>query len=234
MTKMRLDRFLSQSSAFSRKEIRFLARTNRIAVDGRCVRDPGEKVEETALVTVKGVPIPYRKHVYLMLNKPQGYLSAVRDDRDPVVTDLVPEEFKHFQVFPVGRLDKDTEGLLLLTNDGAFDHALAFPRKEVRKRYFARLDLPAGKEDVEKFSSGMVFPDFTAKSALLEITENPCEVFIEISEGKFHQVKRMCLQAGKTVLYLKRVAIGGLRLDPALLPGQCRELTEEEKSLLLS
>lgn len=233
MAKMRLDKFLSDSSMYSRKEIKLLAKTNRIIADGRCVKSPDEKVDENSLVTVKGVPVPYRKYVYLMLNKPQGYLSATEDKKDPVVLDLLPEEYKHFQVFPAGRLDKDTEGLLLLTNDGKFDHALMSPRREVKKRYFARLDAPAEEKDIAFFASGIFLGDFTAKSALLEITENPCEVFIEISEGKFHQVKRMCEKAGKNVIFLKRVAIGGLFLDETLPVGKCRELTKEELLLLM-
>ncbi|MBR2364303.1 MAG: 16S rRNA pseudouridine(516) synthase [Lentisphaeria bacterium] len=228
---MRLDKFLSESSSYSRREIRLLVKTNRIIADGKCVKSPDEKVDENSVITVKGVLIPYRKYIYLMLNKPQGYLSATEDDHDPVVTELVPEELQHYKVFPVGRLDKDTEGLLLLTNDGQFDHALMSPRKEVKKRYFAILDAPAEKEDVEKFASGMDLGDFTAKSAVLEITEDPRKVFIEISEGKFHQVKRMCEKVGKNVLFLKRVAIGKLLLDNTLSPGQCRELTKEELEL---
>ena len=232
MAKMRLDKFLSESSSYSRKEIRVLAKTNRIIADGKCVKSPDEKVDENSVITVKGVPIPYRKYIYLMLNKPQGYLSATEDNHDPVVTELVPEELQHYKVFPVGRLDKDTEGLLLLTNDGQFDHALMSPRKDVKKRYFAQLDAPAEKEDIAKFAAGMDLGDFTAKSAVLEISENPCEVFIEISEGKFHQVKRMCEKVGKNVLFLKRVAIGKLFLDAALPTGKCRELTKEEMALL--
>ena len=232
MAKMRLDKFLSESSSYSRKEIKILAKTNRIIADGRLVKSPDEKVDENSFITVKGIPVPYRKYIYLMLNKPQGYLSATEDDHDPVVTELVPEELQHYKVFPVGRLDKDTEGLLLLTNDGQFDHALMSPRKEVKKRYFAILDTPAEKEDMEKFASGMDLGDFSAKSAVLEITEDPRKVFIEISEGKFHQVKRMCEKVGKNVLFLKRVAIGKLFLDETLPPGKCRELTKEEMLLL--
>jgi 16S rRNA pseudouridine516 synthase len=167
-----------------------------------------------------------------MMNKPQGYLSATEDDRDPVVLDLVPEEFKHFAPFPVGRLDKDTEGLLLLSNDGQFDHELMSPRKNLRKRYYAELDNPATPEDVEAFAAGMQFKEFTAKPALLEIdAADPRKVYVEISEGKYHQVKRMCERTGKNVLFLKRVAIGKLVLDPALSCGEIRELTQEELAL---
>jgi 16S rRNA pseudouridine516 synthase len=169
-----------------------------------------------------------------MLNKPQGFLSATEDKHDPVVVDLVPEELRHFKVFPVGRLDKDTEGLLLLTNDGNFDHALMSPRKQVVKRYFAILDKPAEAADCDMFAAGMDLGDFIAKPGKLEIDpDEPTHVFVEISEGKFHQVKRMCEKAGKTVVFLKRVAIGPLTLDETLLPGDCRELTQEEMDLLL-
>jgi 16S rRNA pseudouridine516 synthase len=167
-----------------------------------------------------------------MLNKPQGYLSATEDDRDPVVTDLLPEDLKHFAPFPVGRLDKDTEGLLLLTNDGQFDHELMSPRKNLFKRYYAELDIPATAEDVEAFAAGMVFKEFTAKPARLEIDPlDSRKVYVEISEGKYHQVKRMCERVGKNVTFLKRVAIGSLQLDAALECGKVRELTTEELAI---
>ena len=140
----------------------------------------------------------------------------------------MPEEYSHFNVFPVGRLDIDTEGLLILTNDGQLDHEITSPKKNVYKRYFAVLDSPAQPEDIEAFAAGMEFSDFTAKSAYLEITDNPCEVYIEIAEGKFHQVKRMCARVGKNVVFLKRVAIGSLMLDEELAVGEVREMSREE------
>ena len=174
----------------------------------------------------------FRKFIYLMLNKPQGYLSATEDDHDPVVVDLVPEDLKHFAPFPVGRLDKDTEGLLLLTNDGKFDHELMSPRKNLYKRYYAELDAPAVPEDIDSFAAGMEFKEFTAKPARLEIDPvDPKKVYVEIAEGKFHQVKRMCERVGKNVLFLKRVAIGELKLDETLPCGSVRELTAEELAL---
>ena len=151
-----------------------------------------------------------------------------------LVVELVPEPLKHFQVFPVGRLDKDTEGLLLLTNDGQFDHALMSPKKKVMKRYYAELDGPADPRAVETFRAGMTFEDFTARPARLEITADPRKVYIEIAEGKFHQVKRMCQRIGREVRYLKRVAIGPLKLDAALPPGGMRELTSAEYQLLMT
>ncbi len=229
---MRLDKFLSESTSYSRKDARKLVRVGAVTVNGAVLRLPESQVAGTDEVRINGKPVSYRKFIYLMLNKPQGYLSATEDRSDPVVASLVPEELKHFKPFPVGRLDKDTEGLLLLTNDGRFDHEMTSPKKEVRKRYAARLDIPAVPEDIEAFRAGMEFKEFTAKPALLELTDDPLLVFIEISEGKFHQVKKMCERVGKNVTQLKRVAIGALKLDESLSPGDIRELTAEELALL--
>lgn len=231
---MRLDKFICDSSRYSRSEIRKLIRYRAVTVNGTAAPSADTQVGESDEVRLNGKIIPYRKYIYLMLNKPQGYLSATEDKHDPVVIDLVPEEWKHFQVFPVGRLDKDTEGLLLLTNDGQFDHALMSPKKKVMKRYYAELDSPAEEKDAEQFRAGMEFPEFTAQPAVLEITQDPRKVYIEIAEGKFHQVKRMCQRIGKEVLFLKRVKIGTLALDETLQPGEMRELTPEEYQLLMN
>ena len=231
---MRLDKFISDAAAYSRSEIRKLIRYRAVTVNGTIAPSSDFQVRESDQVCLNGKPILYRKFIYLMLNKPTGYLSAVEDKHDPVVVDLVPQDWKHFHVFPVGRLDKDTEGLLLLTNDGQFDHALMSPRKKVMKRYYAELDRPAEPQDIESFRAGMTFQDFTAQPAVLEITEDPAKVFIEIAEGKFHQVKRMCQQIGKEVTYLKRVKIGALSLDKSLKPGEMRELTPAEYQLLIA
>ena len=230
---IRLDKFLSDASPYSRRDVRGLVKRGAVAVNGIPAKTPDMKVNELQdVICVNGEHIIYRKFIYLMLNKPRGYLSATEDDRDPVVTDLVPEELKHFAPFPVGRLDKDTEGLLLLTNDGQFDHELMSPRKNLYKRYYAELDLPALEEDIAAFSAGMEFKEFTAKPARLEIDPgDPRKVYIEIAEGKFHQVKRMCERVGKNVLFLKRVAIGELKLDETLECGRIRELTADELAI---
>lgn len=230
---MRLDKYLSDATAHSRRDIRQLVKRNAVTVNGIAARSVDMKIDEKQdVVYVNGKKVFYRKFIYLMLNKPQGYLSATEDDRDPVVVDLVPDELKHFAPFPVGRLDKDTEGLLLLTNDGQFDHELMSPRKNLYKRYYAELDAPANAADIELFASGMEFREFTAKPARLEISpDDPCKVYVEIAEGKYHQVKRMCERAGKNVLFLKRVAIGSLQLDPALENGKVRELTAGELAI---
>ena len=232
---MRLDKYLADCGAGSRSEIKKLIRGGDVRVFGIDKLKPDMQIDEkTAEVSLSGKKLIYRKFIYLMLNKPQGYVSAVYDKHYPVVTDLIDKKYAHFSPVPVGRLDIDTEGLLILTNDGAFNHNMTSPRKNIYKRYFARLDKPAVSSDIEVFKSGMVFKDFTAKPAVLEITENPNEVFIEIAEGKFHQVKRMCERVGKNVIFLKRVSIGKLFLDDALKPGESRELTQKELELLNS
>ena len=230
---IRLDKYIADAAPYSRKEVRDLVKRKAVTVNGKTAKTPDMKVNgETDTVTVNGKTLRYRKFIYLMLNKPQGYLSATEDDRDPVVTELVPEEFRHFAPFPVGRLDKDTEGLLLLTNDGQFDHELMSPRKNLVKRYYAELDKPAEPADIQAFAAGMEFKEFTAKPAKLEIDpEDPRKVMVEISEGKYHQVKRMCERVGKNVVFLKRVAIGKLLLDETLECGKVRELTAEEMQL---
>lgn len=230
---MRIDKFLSACGAATRSEAKKLIKAGRVTIDGVCAKSPNDQVDENgSLIALDGQKLIYREFVYIMLNKPQGYISAVYDKHYPVVTELVDSQYDHFDLSPVGRLDLDTEGLLLLTNDGQFNHNMTSPNKNIYKRYFARLDKPAEQADIEEFKKGMEFKDFTAKPAVLEITDNPCEVYIEIAEGKFHQVKRMCERVGKTVVYLKRVSIGALVLDESLSPGSSRELTDEELALL--
>lgn len=220
---MRLDKFISDSTAYTRREIKKLIRAGVVSVAGVAAAAADMRVSETDEVCINGEPVRYAGQMYLMLNKPAGYISATEDRQYPVVTELVPEEYAHYNVAPVGRLDIDTEGLLLLTNDGSFNHAVTSPKKNVYKRYFARLDKPAEKADIAAFAAGMEFKEFTAKPAVLELTDDPREVYIEIAEGKFHQVKRMCERIGKTVLYLKRVAIGGLTLPDDLPVGGVME-----------
>ena len=229
---MRIDKYISGCGYASRKDVKKLIKQGLVFIDGEVCKKPEEQTDEDSIVEVDGERLIYREFVYLMLNKPQGCVSAVYDKKYPVVTEFVPEEYAHFEVYPVGRLDIDTEGLLILTNDGQFAHEMTSPKKDVYKRYFAVLDKPMEEKDVEIFAGGMEFKEFTAKSAKLEITENPNEVYIEIAEGKFHQVKRMCERVGKTVTYLKRVAIGNLKLDKSLEKGEVRELTKDELDML--
>ncbi|MBQ3123990.1 MAG: rRNA pseudouridine synthase [Clostridia bacterium] len=225
---MRLDKFLSDSTDMSRKDIKQLIRKKAVTVNGDIAIKPETQVSENDAVTVNGQAVLYKRFVYLILNKPAGYVSATEDKKYPIVTELVPEEYRHFDVFPAGRLDIDTEGLLILTNDGEFVHDITSPKKNVYKRYFARLDKPAEEADKAVFGGGMEFKDFTAKPARLEICDDAHEAFVEIAEGKFHQVKRMFERVGKTVVYLKRVSIGGLGLPDSLKLGEVKEIEYDE------
>lgn len=225
---MRLDKYLSDSTDMSRKDIKQLIKKKEVMINGEVVTKPEIQVNENDDVTVRGQAVSYKRFVYLILNKPAGYISATEDKKYPVVTELVPEEYRHFNVAPAGRLDIDTEGLLILTNDGDFIHDITSPKKNVYKRYFARLDKPAEEEDISVLAQGMEFKGFTAKPARLEICENPNEAFLEIAEGKFHQVKRMFERVGKSVVYLNRVSIGGLRLPENLGLGDIEEIEYEE------
>ena len=225
---MRLDKYITTCLDLSRKEIKRQVKDGCVTVNGEICTDSGANVAETDEVTLDGKRLLYNKYIYLMLNKPAGYVSAVRDKHYPPVTDLVPPEYAHYGVYPAGRLDRNTEGLLILTNDGDLTHRLTSPNKNIYKRYFARLDAPMEPADIEEFAAGMERKDFTAKPARLEITDDPTEVYVEIAEGKFHQVRRMCAKVGKNVLYLKRVKIGALALDASLEIGHVKMLTKAD------
>ncbi len=223
---MRLDKFLG--TAFTRSEARKLIKSGAVTVNGVTAVKADFKVDENSdTVICGGEQIVYREFIYLVMNKPAGFVSAVWDKKQRCVTELLRDEHRRFEPFPVGRLDIDTEGLLILTNDGALTHELISPKKNVVKKYFAVTDLPMEDADAELFASGMDLGDFTALPAKLEFTENKNEIYISVSEGKFHQVKRMCEKCGKKVTYLKRVSIGGLHLDSALKCGEYAELTKE-------
>lgn len=233
---MRLDRFLAECGLGTRTEVKKIIRAGAVTVNGKCVSKGDVHVEpQTDEVMAFGNVIEYREFIYLMLNKPQGYISATRDGRTPTVMDLVPEEYLHFEPFPVGRLDIDTEGLLLLTNDGNLAHNLLSPKKHIPKTYVAEVLKPVIKEDIYSFSQGVVLDDgyktLPAELKILSQSE-PYMAEITISEGKFHQVKRMFEAIGNKVLYLKRVKMNRLCLDESLELGEVREVTEEELSLL--
>lgn len=212
-----------------------------IEVNGIRVKDSGMQVDpEQDEITVSGEKIVYREFVYLLLNKPQGVVSATEDNRDRTVVDLLGEAYAPFDVFPVGRLDKDTEGLLLLTNDGKLAHNLLSPRKHVPKTYYAKVEGLAGEADKQAFEAGVELDDgYVTMPAQLRVltcdtTADPprSEIELTIQEGKFHQVKRMFQAVGKRVVYLKRISMGPLQLDPDLGLGEYRELTREELELL--
>ena len=229
----RLDKLLSSTGRWSRREAKELLRQGRVTVEGRAVLRGEEKVPEGAAVLVDGAPLTLERMVYLMLHKPAGVLSATEDRRQKTVLDLLPDHLKRVGLFPVGRLDKDTEGLLLLTNDGPLAHRLLSPRWHVDKTYFVRVDGRLEKADTEAFRRGLTLADgLECLPAGLEILEEPDTAIVTLREGKYHQIKRMLASRGKPVLYLKRLTMGPLTLDPALAPGQWRPLTEEELAAL--
>ena len=229
----RLDKLLAGTGRWSRKEVKELVRTGRVRVNGVLAGKPEDKYDPDALFTVDGEEVFCGKLVYIMLHKPGGVLSATEDARQKTVIDLLPEHLRRIGLFPVGRLDKDTEGLLLLTNDGPLGHELLAPKKHVDKIYFVRVDGELNREDAEAFFAGMTLEDgYTCLSAGLEILDNPQEGLVTLREGKYHQIKRMLASRGKPVVYLKRLTMGPLVLDKLLEKGRWRELTVQEKKML--
>ncbi|MCF0146819.1 MAG: rRNA pseudouridine synthase [Clostridium sp.] len=233
----RLDKVLANLGYGSRKEIKQAIKKGLIEVNGELVKDNGMQVDpEVDKIVANGEEIFYRKYIYLMMNKPDGVVSATVDNRDETVIDLLEVEHQVFNPFPVGRLDKDTVGLLLLTNDGELNHRLISPKWKVDKVYYAKIDKKVTEADVKKFKAGITLDDgYVCKEAKLEIleaTEDGSEVMVTIQEGKYHQVKRMFEAVGKAVVYLQRVEFGTLKLDEDLEEGEYRELTEEEINIL--
>ena len=229
----RLDKIISATGKKSRREVREMVRQGRVLVDGKPAPAADMKVApQTAVTLLDGEPLGYEKFTYVMLHKPAGVLTATEDRRQETVLDLLPPELRRRALSPVGRLDKDTEGLLLLTNDGQLAHRLLSPKSHVDKVYYARVDGTLEPGDIAAFAAGMTLGDgLECLPAGLEIL-SPTEALVTLREGKFHQVKRMLAARGKPVLYLKRLSMGRLRLDPALAPGAWRMLTEEERSAL--
>jgi len=233
MTVERLDKLLAGTGRWSRKEVKELVRMGRVTVDGKKPERADEKFPAEAEFFVDGERIICGELVYLMLHKPAGCISATDDPRQKTVLDLLPEHLRKIGLFPAGRLDKDTEGLLLLTNDGPLAHELLSPKKHVDKTYFVRVEGALNQEDVAAFAAGMTLEDgYVCLSAGLEILERTDEALVTLREGKFHQIKRMLAARGKPVLYLKRLTMGPLILDDTLLPGQWRELTRQERTAL--
>ncbi|MGA9172407.1 MAG: pseudouridine synthase [Thermoactinomyces sp.] len=228
----RLDKVLAHMGIGTRKEIKKLVKAGRVNINGTIANDPGIHVTpDQDEITVDGIPIHYREHIYLMMNKPQGVISATEDRFNEVITDLLEPEHRVFDPFPVGRLDKDTEGLILLTSDGKLSHQLLSPKKHVPKTYFALVEGAVTEADREAFGNGITLDDGyqTMPGQLNILKSGPIsEVELTIYEGKYHQVKRMFEAVGKRVKFLKRTAMGPLSLDPDLEPGEYRELSEEE------
>ena len=238
MEKQRLDKIIASTEKWSRKEVKNLIRHGQVLVDGLPAAGPEEKADpEAAEIVVNGERLTYQRYTWIMLNKPAGYLSATEDGRGKTVLDLLAQELRHQGLFPVGRLDKDTEGLLLLTNEGGLAHDLLSPRHHVDKVYYARVAGHLTEEDSQAFAAGMTLDDgLVCQSAELEILSagEESEAHVTLREGKFHQVKRMLAYRGKPVLYLERVKMGNLTLDPDLPRGEYRFLTAEEVENLRS
>lgn len=231
MPKLRLDKYLKDQGIASRSEVKELIKKGLVSVNDVIIKDPGTHVNtEEDMINIKGVQVDYRQFVYYMLNKPKGVITATEDKTLKTVLDLFPEEIRRREVFPVGRLDKDTEGLLIITNNGTFAHNLLSPKKGVKKLYEALLDSFPGERAIKEFEKGIFIGDnYTALPAQLQyISTNPVIARVEIYEGKFHQVKRMFKAVGTSVIELKRLRIGDVWLDEALMPGEFRELTPEE------
>ena len=236
MAKERLDKLLASTGRWSRSEVKRMVREGRVLADGRIAAAAEEKYDaEQVALTVDGEVVPLRKNICIMLNKPAGVLSATEDGHGQTVLDLLPPEYQKRGLFPVGRLDKDTEGLLILTDDGALAHDLLSPKKHVDKVYYVRVNGKLNDEDCAAFAAGMRLGDgLECLPAGLEILSAGAEseALVTLREGKFHQIKRMLAARGKPVLYLKRLSMGGLALDESLPRGAWRTLTEDEESTL--
>lgn len=233
----RIDKILSNLGYGTRKDLKKIVKNGMVQVNGITIKDSAMKVDpEKDKIVINGEEIFYREFIYLMMNKPAGVISATFDNKDETVIDLLEVEHQVFEPFPVGRLDKDTVGLLLLTNDGDLNHRLISPKWKVDKVYFAKIDQKVTEEDIEKFKHGITLDDgYRCKEAILEIqkaSEEGSEIVLTIQEGKFHQVKRMFEAVGKKVTYLNRIEFGTLPLDEDLEEGEYRELTEEEIAIL--
>lgn len=233
---MRIDKMLANLGYGSRKEVKKLLKEGTIRVNNVVIKDGKHHVDpEKDEVTMNGETIVYKEYVYFMMNKPQGVISATEDAYDETVIDLLHVEDSFFQPFPVGRLDKNTEGLLLLTNDGQLSHRLLSPKKNVPKTYFAVIDGVVTDEDIQQFQDGVTLDDgYETKPAKLVILKSGqvSDIELTITEGKFHQVKRMFRSVGKRVIYLKRISMGPIQLDENLELGEYRELTDEEVATL--
>ena len=231
----RLDKVIANRGVASRREVKALVRQGRVLVDGVPAAAADMKVDaEAAVITVDGVTLGSERHIYLLLHKPAGVLTATEDKRQPTVLDLIPQEWRRRDLAPVGRLDKDTEGLLLLTDDGELTHRLLSPKYHVDKVYYARVEGVPDEQDAAAFAEGLLLGDgLQCLPARLEPLGSG-ECLVTLREGKFHQVKRMLASRGKPVQYLKRLSMGPLRLEPELAAGQCRLLTAEELFALRS
>ena len=234
--KQRIDKVMSNLGYGSRSELKKIWKNGLVKVNGKVINNPGVQVDvENDEIIFDGEKVTYKEFIYLMLNKPDGYISATFDKRDPIVLDLIDKEDLVFEPFPVGRLDKDTEGLLVLTNDGQLAHRVLSPKKHVPKTYYAKIEGVVTEDDIKAFAKGVTLDDgYETMPAELVILKSDeiSEIELTIHEGKFHQVKRMFESVDKKVIYLKRLSMGKLQLDKNLALGEYRELTDEEIKMI--
>lgn len=224
----RIDKIIGTQTRYSRKDVKELIRNKSVLVNGKIISKSDTKIDiESDKIVIDGEEIEIKKNVYLMLNKPKGYISATEDRAMQTVLDLVPEKYLRRELFPAGRLDKDTTGLMIITDDGNFAHNILSPKKHVKKTYNVTIDIPVSNEMIEGFKNGVTLNDGECKSALLEITGIYTATVI-LTEGRYHQIKRMFGCYGAKVLELQRIGMGNFKLPDDLKIGECREFTKEE------
>ena len=231
MSLQRLDKIIASQGKYSRNDVRRLVRSGGVTVNGKAVSDSGVKVDpECDVINVCGESFGYSEYVYIMLNKPQGVVSASRSPGEKTVVDLVPDELKRQGLFPAGRLDKDTTGFVLITDDGAFAHDILSPKKHIEKTYIAVLDRPIGESELEKFRTGVILADGyeCLPAQITPLTDDGLTVEIKLREGKYHQIKRMAAACGSHVNKLRRISMGALELDSSLAEGECRLISADE------
>ena len=224
----RIDKIISEHTHYTRKEIKKLISQRAVCVNGEEVKRPECKYDETDVsIKINGQEIEIKKHIFLLLNKPKGYISATESKSQQTVLDLVPKKYKYRSLFPAGRLDKDTTGLMLITDDGEFAHNILSPRKHVKKEYEVTIDIPVTSEMVQEFKNGVNLNDGECKSADLKIT-GEFTANVTLTEGRYHQIKRMFGCFGAKVVELNRIRIGNLYLPEDLMPGEIKEATQNE------
>lgn len=229
---MRIDKLISEAGLASRNEAAKAARKGNVTVNGEEVKDLSRHIDpEKDVVTFFGEVVEYIKNVYIMMNKPEGYVSSTDDPSGPTVIELLPERMQAWGLFPCGRLDKNTVGLVLLTNDGIAAHRMLSPKKHVEKTYFFRLKKAISKEEIETLEAGVDIGDCVTKPCRVEM-RGDCEGYMTLVEGKYHQIKRMAEAVGNKITYLERVTFAGISLDTSLARGEWRYLNEEEMALI--
>ena len=233
---MRLDKLLGLAGCCTRSEAKRIIRSGGVTVNGKAARSGEEKVDPLRdTVIFCGQPVVYRQYTYIMMNKPQGVVSATEDGRDPTVLDLLPSDMRKKDLFPCGRLDKNTLGLVLITDNGALAHRLLAPRSHVEKKYYFQSKLPLTEDQATRFESGLTLEDgYETKPAKISLEGEGDRGVITLVEGKYHQIKRMLEALDNKITYLERIQFGNLTLDPALSRGEWRYLTEEEITVLES